>query len=197
MMDKIIIATKNKHKTEEFRMLFSGYDVVSLCDLGFEDEIKEDAETFEGNARIKASFIAGRYGAFAVADDSGLVVDSLGGAPGVYSARYAGENASDTENLNKLLYEMENIPDNERTARFVAVLCGVYPDGREIIARGECEGLIVRERCGAGNFGYDPVFYYPPLGKTFAELSGPEKNKISHRGIAVRKFINSFDIDKQ
>ena len=189
---KIAAATNNKHKVTELTALFSGMpdvELVTLRELGFTDEIIEDGETFLDNARIKALAVHRATGLACVADDSGLCVDALGGEPGVYSARYAsedGENSDDKANNEKLLRNLKNVPDNERTARFVSALCFIDADGNEVSAIGKCEGIITRGERGEGGFGYDPLFFFPEYGKTFGELSPEEKNAVSHRANAVK-----------
>ena len=192
----MILASNNAHKLEEFRAIFAdmGIEIIPQSAAGCHFEVDETGETFEENAYLKAIAVTRATGQPAVADDSGLMVDALGGAPGVYSARYAGEHATDGENIDKLLAAVRGKSD--RRARFVSVITAVFPDGRRITARGECEGLILDERRGSGCFGYDPVFYYEPLGKTFAEMTAEEKNAVSHRGIAVRRFAEMFFLDK-
>lgn len=196
-MIKIVLATNNAHKVSEFKSCFAQKgieaEILTLEDVGFAGDIAEDADTFEGNALIKAKTVCERTGMLAVADDSGLAVDALGGEPGVYSARYAGERSTDIENTRKLLSELEKCPEKPRTARFVCVICAVRPDGETLFVRGESEGEILRELKGVGGFGYDPVFFCPKFGKTFAELSGEEKNSVSHRGIAIEKLAKNMD----
>ncbi len=196
-MQTIVLATNNNHKVIEMSRFFEEhfpgrFEIKTLGQAGYTDEIVEDADTFEGNAFIKANAVCKATGLIAIADDSGLEVDYLGGRPGIYSARYAGKGCSDTDNINKLLGELSGVPYEKRTARFVSVICACYPDGRSIQARGVCEGIILTEKRGSGVFGYDPVFYYPPLGKTFAELSTDVKNTVSHRGNALKQFALIF-----
>ena len=199
-MIKIVLATNNAHKVSEFKGCFlqKGIDIefLTIKETGFKGDIIEDADSFEGNAYIKAKTICDYTGMIAIADDSGLVVDSLGGAPGVYSARYAGENSTDAENTEKLLRDLENKSDEERKAKFVCVICAVRPDGERIFVRGESEGTILKENQGDGGFGYDPVFYCPNFGKTFAQLSQEEKNSVSHRGRAVEELASHLDFFK-
>lgn len=188
---KIVAATNNKHKVAELTALFQGSDteLVTLREIGFTDEIIEDGSTFLENARIKAMAVHKATGLASIADDSGLCVDALGGEPGIYSARYSsedGENSDDKKNNKKLLSKLEEIPENERTARFVSALCFIDSDGTEISAVGKCEGIITREERGEGGFGYDPLFFCPTFGKTFGELTADEKNSISHRANAVK-----------
>ena len=194
---KIVLATNNNHKVEEFKSGFAakGLDaeIVTIRQTGFSGDIVEDKDTFEGNALIKAKALAEFTGMIAIADDSGLVVDALGGAPGVFSARYAGENATDKENNEKLLKELENCPEGERSGRFVCVICAYRPDGKTLFVRGESEGEIICAPRGDGNFGYDPIFYYPPFKKTFAEMTMEEKGSISHRGKAIEKLLEQID----
>lgn len=188
---KIVLASRNRKKIRELETFLSeissDINVLSLDDIGFHDEIVEDGRTFAENSRIKA-LVPAKLGYIGVADDSGLEVDALGGEPGVYSARYSGEGATDEKNNRKLLAALENIPDEKRTARFRTVVTCVFPDGREIQVDGVCEGRILREPRGNDGFGYDPLFYYEPLKKTFAELTSDEKNSVSHRGRAMRRF---------
>ena len=187
------MATRNQGKILEFRELFSGFDVEirSLMDFGPIPPVSEEGETFEENAYQKALFTAKALGLAALADDSGLVVEALGGAPGVHSARYAGEGASDEANNRKLLEAMEGV-DN-RKAAFECLIALAVPRGPALIYEGRCEGEITREGLGANGFGYDPVFYYPPLKKTFAQISREEKNSISHRGRAMAELRREFD----
>lgn len=190
---KIVLASRNRHKIGELQALLAKHipeiEVFSLDDIGFEGEIVEDGEGFCDNAYIKASTVA-RLGYIGVGDDSGLCVDALGGAPGVYSARYAGEHGDDAAN-NALL--LKNLADKEdRSARFVCAIACVFPDDveRAHIFRGEVEGKIIDEYRGEGGFGYDPLFYYEPFGKTLAQMNAEEKNSISHRGRAIENFAN-------
>jgi len=189
-MKKMIFATKNKGKILEFAQMMEKHEieVLSLLDINYEDEIEENGETFEENALIKAREIASQYQTTVIADDSGLSIDVLNGAPGVYSARYAGEVRSDKANIDKVLEELKGIPDDERTARFVCILAIVDETGKEVVVSGTCEGKIWHEKRGSEGFGYDPIFYLPQLGKTMAELSKDEKNALSHRGKAFKKF---------
>ncbi len=193
----IVIATGNRHKIAEFSRLFAPYNngeysFISMRDAGFDGDIVEDADTFEGNALIKARTVCGATGCIAIADDSGLCVDALGGKPGVYSARYAGEPCDDGRNNAKLLSELRDVPYESRTARFCCVIAAAFPDGRTVTASGDCPGMILFEKRGSGDFGYDPVFYYPPYAKTFAEMTPEEKNGVSHRGRAVQNFGKVF-----
>ena len=185
---KIVLASRNKKKIGELEALLAKHipdvEVFSLDDIGFKDDIVEDGETFEDNAFIKASTVA-KLGYIGVGDDSGLCVNALGGAPGVYSARYAGEHGDDAAN-NELL--LKNLADkSDKSAEFVCSIACVFPEdtSRGYFVRGNVEGRIIDEYRGNGGFGYDPLFYYEPFGKTLAEMSAEEKNSISHRGRAI------------
>lgn len=192
MTNKLVLASNNAHKVEEIRAILSqvGYDVVSMKDIGLGDlEIVEDGVTFYENAKIKAKTLLDRLNVVVLADDSGLEVDALDGAPGVYSARYAGEPKSDAKNNEKLLAALAEIADDQRGARFVTELVMLFPTGEEIHVRGTVEGLIAHMPSGDNGFGYDPLFYVPSLGKTFAELTAEEKNKNSHRARALDALL--------
>ncbi len=194
-MIKIVLATNNAHKVSEFRSCLAQKgmeaEIITIKETGFEGEIIENADSFAGNAYIKAKALCDYTGLIAVADDSGLAVDALGGAPGVYSARYSGENATDESNIEKLLCELKGIEPKDRTARFVCAICVCRPDGETLYVSGESEGVIIDNLRGEGRFGYDPVFFYPPMNKTFAEMSSAEKNSVSHRGRAIEKLLQS------
>ena len=183
-----IIATNNKGKLAEFERILEalGIRAVSQREAGVRLEVEETGKSFEENAYLKAAAAAKASGQPAVADDSGLEVDALGGAPGVYTARYAGENATDEQNIGKLLAALGDLPADRRGARFVSAICCVLPDGGSFTVRGECEGRIGFERAGTGGFGYDPVFFVG--GRSFAQLSAAEKDACSHRGKALRAF---------
>lgn len=184
---KIVFATNNAHKLEEARALAEGaFEILSLEEIGCNDDIPETADTLEGNALIKARWVKERYGYDCFADDTGLIVDALGGAPGVYSARYAGPECNAQANMAMLLKNMEGHSD--RKARFMTVIALCY-DGNEYLFRGEVEGTISTEPHGTAGFGYDPVFVAVESGKAFAEMSPETKNAISHRGRAMRKLI--------
>ena len=184
---KLLIASNNKKKINELKdILKDSFEVISLREAGVESDPEENGDTFEENARIKAINGMKASGLPCIADDSGLAVDELEGAPGVHSHRYAGEDSTDEQNNELLLKNMENI-DN-RSARFISAICLVYPDGREISCTGECRGEILREPRGENGFGYDPLFFVKEYNKTFAEISGEIKNKISHRAKALDKF---------
>ena len=195
-MRRLIIASNNKKKIKELKSIVEqlGWDVKSLADENIDIEVEEDGLTFEENAEKKAreiyEFLLNRgENNFAVlADDSGLEVDYLNGAPGVYSARYAGEHGNDSKNNEKLLQELKNAKGEERKGRFVCAIALVNIDGKTNVVRGVAEGIILEELSGEGGFGYDPLFYYEPAKKTFAELDANEKNKISHRANAIKKI---------
>ena len=194
MFDRpLILATRNEGKIAEFKELLSGFqiEIKSLKDFGPIPPVVEDGKTFEENAYKKAHLTAKVIGFPAIADDSGLLVEALGGEPGVHSARYAGEGASDEENNQKLLKAMEGI-DN-RKAKFLCVIAIAVPSGPALTYEGRCEGEIALEPRGENGFGYDSIFYYPPLKKTFAQISAEQKNKISHRGRAMRELRGEFD----
>jgi XTP/dITP diphosphohydrolase len=195
MQDKIIIviATRNKGKKSEISDLLKGFpvDIKGLDDFGPIPHIEEDGDTFDENAYKKASFTARILGFPALADDSGLLVEALGGAPGVLSARYAGENATDEQRCQKLLQEMEG--KTNRKAAFECVISIAVPTGPALTYEARCEGLIAEKPSGSNGFGYDPVFYYPPLNKTFGELTIEEKSHVSHRGKALREFKDELD----
>jgi len=189
----IVAATRNQGKTAEIRKLLEAYpvDVRNLDDFGPIPEVNEDGVTFEENAYKKASFTARVLGLPALADDSGLSVKALNGAPGVYSARYGGENAADADRCRKLLEEMEGTTD--RSAAFECVISFAVPTGQALTYEARCEGRIADAPAGDNGFGYDPVFFYPPLDRTFAQLTPAEKNQVSHRGKALREFGEEFD----
>lgn len=188
-MDNIIVAaSRNRHKIEEIEAITKkfGMRIISRDEAGIPPvEIEEDGQTFEENSFKKASEIMKLCGQITLADDSGLMVDYLNGAPGVYSARFAGEDGNDAKNNEKLLKLMEGVPADKRTAKFVSVITMVYPDGTVLTARGECPGTILTAPAGDGGFGYDPLFVPEGYEKTFAQLTADEKNAISHRAVAL------------
>ena len=209
---KIVLASRNAKKIRELETLLAGFssmhiEVLSLDDIGYTEEIVEDGTSFEENAWIKAS-VPAAMGYIGIADDSGLSVDALHGAPGIYSARYGGEGTNDEKNNEKLLTEMTEVSDEERGAAFVSAVACVFPKGYKVhipdavrteknglagfVVRGECRGTILREGRGCDGFGYDPLFYVAEKGCTFAELPAEEKNAISHRGVAMRAFCRQF-----
>jgi XTP/dITP diphosphohydrolase len=201
------MASNNRHKIVEIEAFLKklcpfdehgeAFEYLSLADINFTDDIVEDGDTFEANALIKARTVA-KLGYIGVADDSGLCVDALNGEPGVYSARYAGGH-DDADNNAKLIEKMKDVPTEKRTGHFVSVIACVFPDGTELVARGECPGRILYEYRGNGGFGYDPLFLYEPMDKTFAEMNAEEKNGISHRANAMAKFAVIFaeEIEKR
>lgn len=186
---KLILATNNRHKIAELSAMLDGVDVTILTKADFPDfpEIEETADTLAENALDKSRAIFRKYRIPAVADDTGLEVNFLGGAPGVYSARYAGESCTFADNYHKLLRELEGVPIEDRSARFVTVIAVTYADG-EVCLEGDVQGCISTEPRGDNGFGYDPVFIYQPLGKTFAEMDPETKNAVSHRAAALGKF---------
>ncbi len=191
---KIVLASRNKKKKAELEALLSRYiddiEILSLDDVGMFDEIEENGSTFAENALIKAH-VAAKSGLIGIGDDSGLVVDALGGAPGIYSARYGGDHGNDALNNKKLLDDMNGIID--RRASFVCTIACVLPNMNDpIVSEGYIHGEILREQKGKGGFGYDPLFYVPTHGKTMAELTPEEKNMISHRANALRIFAEEF-----
>lgn len=189
---KVIAATKNKGKIREMEEILSGLgiEIVSQQDMGIDVDVEETGDTFEKNALIKARAVAMISDSPVLADDSGICVDALGGAPGVYSARYAGDNATDMDKINKLLCE---IGDNKnRNAKFVTAVAFIFPDGREITASGEVKGYITEKPAGTGGFGYDPIFFSEELEKTFAEATDEEKNSVSHRGRALKNLYEKL-----
>lgn len=188
---KILLATQNQGKVKELQEMLSDtqIDVLSLRDIENWEDVEETGSTFAENASLKARIAAERTGYIALADDSGLEVDALNGAPGVYSARYAGEPKDDEHNNEKLLKALEKVPDEERTARFRCALVIATPDGKEFLTEGTVEGRISRMRRGKDGFGYDPLFFMPDFGRTMAELTVTQKNKVSHRAQAFQKAI--------
>ena len=191
---KIVLASRNKKKIKELQALLGEYiegiEILSLDEVGIYTEIEENGESFEENALIKAS-AAATSGYIGVGDDSGLAVDALGGAPGIYSARYSGEHGDDAANNELLLRNLEGV--EQRSARFVSAIACVFPDGSEpICVRGTAEGEILKDYRGQGGFGYDPLFYFPSLDKTFGELTAEEKNKVSHRSVAIKLLAEAL-----
>lgn len=186
-MDKIVFATTNEGKVKEIKEILAGFpiEVVSMKEMNITADIEENGVTFEENSLIKARKVSKLTGLPAMADDSGLEVDYLNGEPGIYSARYLGRDTDYNYKNNYIIEKLKNVKDEERSARFVCVISLVLPDGREFIKKGVMEGMIAYEIKGENGFGYDPVFYLPEYGMTSAELSGEEKNKISHRGKAL------------
>ena len=189
----LVLATRNAGKTREIREFLRDFpvEIKNLDDFGPIPPVEEDGTTFDENAYKKASFTAKILGLPALADDSGLEVEALGGAPGVHSARYAGPHATDAENNAKLLRKMEG--ETNRAAVFVCVISLAVPSGAALTYEARCEGLIAEATGGNKGFGYDPLFYYPPLNRTFAQLSAEEKNRVSHRGKAVAELKEEFE----
>jgi len=192
-MMKAVLASHNKKKMAEMRAILGelGVEVLSQSDVGVDMEPEETGTTFEENSRIKAVAIMEATGLPAIADDSGLVVEALDGAPGVYSARYGGEGLGDTGRWQLLLKNMEG--KENRACKFVSVICCAFPDGTELMARGEVHGVVAQGPKGEGGFGYDPIFWLPERGKSMAELTAEEKNQISHRGNALRVFKKELE----
>ena len=192
---KIVIASSNKNKILEIRDKFSsitGIEIVSLSEYENIPEIVEDADSFEGNALKKARIIRDFTGEITLADDSGLVVDALNGEPGVYSARYGGDNLSDIDRYKLVLEKISHMDDENRSARFICAIAMAFPDGRDFVTHGRCEGVITREPSGSNGFGYDPVFYIPELKATMAEINLAEKNRISHRAKGLESAYKIF-----
>jgi len=192
---KLLLATNNQAKVREYKSLLPdlSYELVTLVEQGITVVVNEVGESLEENARLKATVIAAQSQLLALADDSGLEVDALGGEPGRLSARYAGENASDTERINLLLARLKGVPWEKRSARFRCVIAIATPDGKVNFCSGECQGLITFTPRGEHGFGYDPVFYLPELDKTMAELPLALKNQVSHRGQAARQVYQVLE----
>ena len=192
---KVVLASKNRHKLEEISKITEKFDIelVLQSELGIDIDVEETGTTFEENSFLKADAVMKASGLPALADDSGIAVDALNGEPGVYSARYGfDESLDDWGRLELLLKNTENVPDGQRQAQFVCVITMVTPEGQVIQARGEIHGELTREARGENGFGYDPIFFYPPLGKTTAELSSEEKNQVSHRANALKLFYEKM-----
>lgn len=189
---KILIATKNIGKVKEFQSMLEnlGCEILSLSDIEGSPDVEETGKTFEENAILKAETISNQLNIPVIADDSGLEIDALEGRPGVYSARYAGIQKSDEDNMNKVLAELQNVPATQRSARFVCALAFARPHKETIVVKGECEGEILGEKRGSEGFGYDPIFFVPQLHRSMAELAKEEKNKISHRAVALKRLKN-------
>ena len=190
---KVILASKNQHKLTDLSAILSqlGFEIALESEYGLDIDVEETGTTFEENSFLKADAVMKASGLPVLADDSGLMVDALDGAPGVYSARY-GHKASDKERTAYLLENMKDVPEERRGAKFVCVITCLFPDGRKIVARGECPGVIARAPHGENGFGYDPVFYLPELGMTYAELPSEQKNAISHRARALQDFCRKY-----
>ncbi len=186
MSCKLLIATNNRGKLTEYRDLLASLDLVTLAEAGVDDTVEETGATYAENARLKATAAAARSGLISLGDDSGLEVDALDGAPGLMSARYAGEHASDADRISLLLTQLAGVPWQRRTARFRCVIALSTPSGEVATCEGECEGIIALEQKGTGGHGYDPVFYMPEVGMTMAELPLDVKDRISHRAHAAK-----------
>ena len=192
---KVVLASKNPHKLEEISKITEkfGIELVLQSALGVDIDVEETGTTFEENSLLKAEAVMQATGLPALADDSGIAVEALNGEPGIYSARYGfDETLDDWGRLQLLLKNMEQVPDGQRQAKFVCVISFVTPQGQVIQARGEIHGELTREPAGENGFGYDPIFYYPPLGKTTAQLSAQEKNQVSHRANALKLFYQKM-----
>ena len=192
---KVVLVSKNRHKLEEISKITEKFDMelILQSELGVDIDVEETGTTFEENSFLKADAVMKATGLPALADDSGIAVDALNGEPGVYSARYGFDDTlDDWGRLELLLKNTENVPDGQRQAQFVCVITMVTPEGSTIQARGEIHGELTREARGENGFGYDPIFYYPPLGKTTAELSPEEKNQVSHRANALKIFYEKL-----
>ncbi len=192
---KVVLASKNPHKLVEISQITEkfGFELVLQSELGVDIDVEETGTTFEENSLIKAEAVMKATGLPALADDSGIAVEALNGEPGVYSARYGfDESLDDWGRLQLLLKNMESVPDDKRQAKFVCVITMVTPEGETIQARGEIHGMLTRVPRGENGFGYDPIFYYPPLGKTTAELTAEEKNQVSHRANALKVFYDKL-----
>lgn len=192
---KVVLASKNPHKLVEISQITEkfGMELVLESQLGVDIDVEETGSTFEENSFLKAEAVMKATGLPALADDSGICVDALGGEPGIYSARYGFDDSlDDFGRLQLLLKNTENVPDGERQAQFVCVITFVTPDGKVIQARGEVHGELLRAPFGEGGFGYDPIFYYPPFGKSLAQVSPAEKNSVSHRANALKVFYEKL-----
>lgn len=189
---KVVLASGNAHKLEEFRRILAplGLEVLSQKEAGADIDVEETGTTFEENAYLKAKAIFDHTGLITVADDSGIAVDALGGEPGVYSARYAGEGATDDDKIAKVLRKLEGVPTEKRTARFVCAICCVLTEESHFTVSGVCEGLVAEHKVGDNGFGYDPIFMVGE--KSFATMTAEEKDAVSHRGKASRMFIEEL-----
>lgn len=190
-MRTILLATGNQDKANELKaMLGDDFEVMTMTDMGIDLDIIEDGRTFEANALIKVRalqpYVQGKD-LIIMGDDSGLSVDCLGGAPGIYSARYAGDNVSYGDNNKKLLKEMANVPEGQRGAAFITAIAMILPDGRELTCEGLVRGKIASDYCGSGGFGYDPLFIHEASGRCYGDMSKEEKNRLSHRALAIQK----------
>ena len=197
---RIVIATSNEDKVREIDEILegTGYNAVSMKEAGFCPEIIEDGKTFEENALIKAKAVHDLSDGsdYVMADDSGICIDALDGAPGIYSARFCGENTTYPEKFAKIFEMLKDVPEEKRTARFVCAIAVVRPDGTSFTVRGEVEGVLHEEPAGENGFGYDPIFYVPEFGMTTAQMPPEQKNSISHRGRALRKMVEELSKEK-
>ncbi len=191
---RIVIATGNKDKVREINEILKGteFDAVSMKEIGIDPEIIEDADSFEGNALIKARTVHELTKEYVMADDSGLCIDALNGAPGIYSARFCGEDSTYEEKFKKIFEMLKDVPEEKRTAQFVCAIAVVRPDGSSFTVRGECHGILHEKPMGEGGFGYDPIFYVPEFGMTTAQMTKDQKNSISHRGKALRAMVDKL-----
>ncbi len=192
---KVVLASKNQHKLVEISRILEKLDIqlVLQSELGVDIDVEETGTTFEENSFLKAQAVMQATGLPALADDSGIAVDALNGEPGIYSARYGFDDTlDDWGRLLLLLKNTENVPDGQRQAQFICVITLVTPEGEVIQARGEAHGELLRQAAGQGGFGYDPIFYYPPFGKTFAEVTAEEKNQVSHRAVALKAMYEKL-----
>ncbi|MFA6309301.1 MAG: XTP/dITP diphosphatase [Clostridia bacterium] len=194
-MRKFVVASKNLGKLNEIKEILKDFrfDVISMGDVGISDDVEEIGSTFEENAVIKAEKISELTGEIVMADDSGLEVEYLNGAPGIFSSRFAGEGATDAERVEKLLSMLSGVPHEKRKARFVCAIAVVFPDGKKLTVTGECKGYINERPIGENGFGYDPIFYVPEYNITTAQMKPEEKHKISHRGNALRLMIAELE----
>ena len=192
---KVVLASKNPHKLVEIRQITDrfGFELILQSELGVDIDVEETGTTFEENSFLKAEAVMKATGLPAIADDSGICVDALGGEPGIYSARYGFDDSlDDWGRLQLLLKNTEAVPDGQRQAKFVCVITFLTPDGQNIQARGEIHGELTRAPRGENGFGYDPIFYYPPMGKTTSEMTSEEKNRVSHRANALNLFYQKL-----
>jgi XTP/dITP diphosphohydrolase len=200
-MNKLLLATNNQGKVIEYQYLLQGinFELVTPASLGLKMDVEESGTTYQENARLKAVALAKPGGLLTLADDSGLEVDALNGEPGLRSSRYAGEGATDSQRVQYLLNKLKDVPPAKRTARFVCVIALAFPEGKVEYCRGECQGIITSSPVGEEGFGYDPIFYFPELKKTMAELPREIKNSISHRARAAQqavKLLKALEFDK-
>lgn len=197
-MKKLVIASGNAGKVREFKEILKDWEITSMKEEGVAQEVAETGITFQENAEIKARALAERLktagiSAIAIADDSGIEIDAFDGGPGVYSARYLGEDTPYTEKNRIILEKLRDVPEEKRGARYVCAIVAVWPDGQSRVTQASCEGRIAMESKGTGGFGYDPIFYVPEFAKSMAELTPDEKNQISHRGKALEKMVEILE----